>query len=48
VETVFGVVRGTWGYARWRLRGRERVACEGGLVKLAYQVRKIHGLRQPA
>jgi transposase len=47
VETVFGVVRGTWGYTRWLLRGRERVACEGGLMKLAYQVCKIHGQWQP-
>jgi transposase len=43
VETVFGVIRGTWGYARWLLRGRERVGCEGRLLGLAYQVRKIHG-----
>ena len=43
VETVFGVVRGTLGYHRWRLRGKERVACEGRLIKVAYQLRKIHG-----
>jgi hypothetical protein len=48
VETVFGVVRGTLGYVRWLLRGRERVACEGRLMKVAYQVRKIHGRWQAA
>jgi transposase len=43
VETVFGFVRGTLGYTRWRLRGSERVACEGRLIKMAYQLRKVHG-----
>ena len=42
VETVFGFVRGTLGYARWLLRGREGVAREGRLFKMAYQIRKIH------
>jgi Transposase DDE domain/Transposase domain (DUF772) len=41
VETVFGFVRGTLGYRRWQLRGRERVACEGRLIKVAYQFRKV-------
>jgi hypothetical protein len=41
VETVFGFVRGTLGYTRWWLRGTERVACEGRLIKLAYQLRKV-------
>jgi transposase len=41
VETVFGFVRGTLGYARWLLRGVERVGCEARLVKLAYQLRKV-------
>jgi hypothetical protein len=43
VETVFGVVRGTLGYTRWLLRGEQPVACEGDLLKLAYQLRKLHG-----
>jgi Transposase DDE domain len=43
VETVFGFVRGTLGYTRWLLRGSERVGGEGRLIKVAYQVRKIHG-----
>jgi hypothetical protein len=42
VETVFGVVRGTLGYTRWLLRGEKKVACEGDLFKLGYQLRKIH------
>jgi transposase len=42
VETVFGFVRGTLGYGRWLLRGKERVAHEGRLFKLAYQLRKVH------
>ncbi len=41
VETVFGFVRGTLGYDRWWLRGSERVACEGRLLKVAYQIRKV-------
>jgi hypothetical protein len=43
VETVFGFVRGVLGYPRWLLRGAERVACEGKLIKTAYQLRKVHG-----
>ena len=42
VETVFGFVRGVLGYTRWLLRGRERVACEGRLLKTAYQLRKVY------
>jgi transposase len=41
VETVFGFLRGTLGYAQWFLRGKERVACEGRLFKAAYQFRKV-------
>jgi transposase len=43
VETVFGFVRGVLGYTRWLLRGAERVACEGKLIKTGYQLRKVHG-----
>jgi hypothetical protein len=43
VETVFGVVRGTLGYTRFLLRGLARVGSEARLIKLAYQVRKVHG-----
>jgi transposase len=42
VETVFGFIRGTLGYAQWFLRGKDRVACEGRLFKAAYQFRKVH------
>jgi transposase len=42
VETVFGYVRGTLGYSRWLLRGAVRVACEARLLKMAYQIRKVH------
>jgi transposase len=43
VETVFGFVRGTLGYRRWQLRGKEKVAKEGRLLALAYQFRKVYG-----
>jgi hypothetical protein len=43
VETVFGFVRGTLGFDRWLLRSAERVKCEGKLMRLAYQLRKVHG-----
>jgi transposase len=43
VESVFGFVRGVLGYTRWLLRGKERVACEGRLIKVGYQLRKVHG-----
>ncbi len=43
VETVFGFIRGTLGYLRWQLRGKEKVAKEGRLLALAYQFRKVHG-----
>jgi len=41
VETVFGFLRGTLGYVRWSLRGKKKVACEGRLMTLAYQLRKL-------
>jgi transposase len=43
VETVFGFVRGTLGYGRWQLRGQAKVAQEGRLLALAYQLRKVQG-----
>jgi transposase len=42
VETVFGFLRGALGFRRWLLRGKGKVACEGRLFKLAYQLRKVH------
>ncbi len=41
VETVFGFVRGTLGYVRWLLRGKERVECEARCIKVGYQLRKV-------
>ena len=47
VETVFGFIRHILGFTRWTVRGKERVAAEGGLFKSAYQFRKVHcALRQ--
>jgi transposase len=42
VETVFAYMRAVLGYTRWLLRGKERVAAEATLFKVAYQTRKIH------
>jgi hypothetical protein len=42
VETVFGFLCGTLGYGRWLLRGSKRVKCEGWLMRLGYQFRKVH------
>lgn len=44
IETVFGFLRGSLGYARWLLRGSVRVGCEARLFKMAYQIRKVHTL----
>lgn len=41
VETVFAFIRAVLGFRRWSLRGSEKVACEGSLFKIAYQIRKI-------
>jgi hypothetical protein len=43
VETVFGVLRGTLGYPRFRLRGLGRVTQEARLMALGYQLRKVVG-----
>jgi hypothetical protein len=42
VETVFAYMRAVLGYTRWLLRGKERVAAEATLFKVAYQARKVH------
>ena len=42
VETVFAYMRAILGYTRWLLRGKEGVAAEATLFKLAYQTRKVH------
>lgn len=48
VETVFGFLRGTLGYTRWMLRGEKKVKCEGKLLQLAYQLRKVQRARAAA
>lgn len=42
VETVFGFLRGTLGFTRWLLRGKEKVEGEAKLFQAAYQFRKVH------
>lgn len=42
VETVFGFLKGTLGFNRWWLRGKEKVAVEAKFFKAAYQFRKVH------
>lgn len=42
VETVFGFLRGTLGYARWLLRGMDGAEAEAHYFKAAYQIRKVH------
>jgi transposase len=42
VETVFAFIRSALGYKSWLLRGSQKVACEGKLFSLAYQLRKLH------
>ncbi len=42
IETVFGFLRATLGYIRWRLRKKQGVEAEARLMKTAYQFRKVH------
>jgi hypothetical protein len=42
VETIFGFIRNSLGYTRWSIRGASRVAAEGKLFTVAYQLRKLH------
>lgn len=42
VETIFGFMRRVLGFERWSVRGEARVSCEASLLKVAYQLRKIH------
>ncbi len=44
VEGVFGFLRRVLGYNRFTLRGSRRVGCEGLLMTLSYQVRKLHAI----
>jgi transposase len=46
VETVFAFLRTAMNFNRWSLRGKERVASEAALLRVSYQIRKVHsGLR---
>jgi len=39
--TVFGQIKGNQQYRRFLLRGREKVACEWGLLVLGYNIRRL-------
>jgi hypothetical protein len=45
VEPVFGVVKSAIGFARFRFRGRQKVAAERPLIALACNCRRLHNLR---
>ena len=42
IEGVFGYVREGLGFGRWLLRGEKKVAQEGRLMALSYQLKKVH------
>jgi hypothetical protein len=42
VETVFGFLRTALNFNRWMLRGKEKIASEAALVRVGYQIRKVH------
>lgn len=41
IETVFGQVKGNWGFRRFTTRGKKMVNCEWGLNMLAYNIQKL-------
>ena len=41
VETVFGQVKGNWGFRRFNGWGNRNAACEWGLLMMAYNLKKI-------
>jgi transposase len=45
VEPVFGIVKSAIGFARFRLRGLQKVAAEWTLIALAYNCRRIQRLQ---
>jgi hypothetical protein len=45
VETVFAVLRRILGFVQWSVRGAQKIAAEGELLKCTYQLRKLHKLR---
>ena len=42
VETIFGFLRTVMQCMRWSVRGSEKIASEAELIKVSYQVRKVH------
>ena len=45
VEPVFGSIKTTMGFTRFRLRGIAKVATEWTLTTLAYNCRRLHRLQ---
>jgi IS5 family transposase len=45
VEPVFGIIKSAMGFARFRLRGIQKVAAEWLLIALAYNCRRLHNMR---
>ena len=48
VEPVFGIIKSAMGFRQFLLRGKEKVSLEWSLVTLAYNMRRLHGLRMRA
>ncbi|HEY3330269.1 MAG TPA: IS1182 family transposase [Capsulimonadaceae bacterium] len=42
VETVFGFIRTVLNVNRWFVRGKEKIEAETALIKMGFQVRKVH------
>jgi transposase len=42
IEGVFGYIKGGLGFGRWLLRGERKVAQEGRLMALSYQLKRVH------
>lgn len=41
VETVFGQVKGNWGFRRFTMGGKQKVACEWGIHMIAYNLKNL-------
>ena len=42
VEPVFGIIKSVMGFRQFLLRGKEKVSLEWSLVRLAYNMRRLH------
>jgi len=42
VEPVFGIVKSVLGFRRFLLRGMEKVSLEWTLVRVAYNLKRLH------